>query len=322
MIDYKILKQQLELLPQSTVVLIAGHKNADYDSITSCIALAKILSKLGYTAYALIEKADMDKTYWLDTSCVLNTYDENQEFNFIMLDANRKERLGRFEQLFDNARTTICIDHHEGGNNESKYSFIDKDISSTAEIISHLANEIDDPLHNSILDEEISTLLYAGIAADTNSFYKRVTSQTMLVASMLLYHGANGTFAIKNVCKNLCLREATILSKMFNKIQFDSFHYVVLDRHDDFFKDIPYSTIFKKCAAYLYELIDVNVFGLFLIELDGSVSGVLRSNCDINVDGLATEFGGGGHKKAAGFETYESIEVILAKVKSYVQEQM
>ncbi len=322
MIDYKILKQQLELLPQSTVVLIAGHKNADYDSIASCIALAKILSKLGYTAYALIEKADMDKTYWLDTSCVLNTYDENQEFNFIMLDANRKERLGRFEQLFDNARTTLCIDHHEGGNNESNYSFIDKDISSTAEIIAHLVNETDDLIYNSILDEEISTLLYAGIAADTNSFYKRVTPQTMLIASMLLYHGANGSLAIRNVCKNMSLREATILSKMFNNIVFDELHYVVIDRHEDFFRNVPYSTFFKKCAAYLYELIDVKVFGLFLIELDGSVSGTLRSNCDIDVDELATSLGGGGHKKAAGFETSEDIEVILAKVKSYVQDHM
>ncbi len=322
MIDYKNLKQQLELLPQSTVVLIAGHKNADYDSITSSIALAKILSKLGYTAYALIEKADMDKTYWLDTSCVLNTYDENQEFNFIMLDANRKERLGRFEQLFDNARTTICIDHHEGGNNESNYSFIDKDISSTAEIISHLVNESDDSIYNSILDEEISTLLYAGIAADTNSFYKRVTSQTMLIASILLYHGANGALAIRNVCKNMSLREATILSKMFNNITFDELHYVVIDRHDEFFRNVPYSTLFKKCAAYLYELIDVKVFGLFLIELDDSVSGVIRSNCEIDVDALATSLGGGGHKKAAGFETSEDIEIVLTKVKSYIAERM
>ncbi len=322
MIDYKILKQQLELLPQSTVVLIAGHNNADYDSITSCIALAKILSKLGYTAYALIEKVDMDKTYWLDTSCVLNTYDENQEFNFIMIDANRKERLGRFEQLFDNARTTICIDHHEGGNNESSYSFIDSNISSSAEIIAHLVNETDDLIYNSILDEEISTLLYAGIAADTNSFYKRVTPQTMLIASMLLYHGANGSLAIRNVCKNMSLREATILSKMFNNIVFDELHYVVIDRHEDFFRNVPYSTLFKKCAAYLYELVDVKVFGLFLIELDGSVSGVLRSNCDINVNELATSLGGGGHKKAAGFETSEDIEVVLAKVKSYIAERM
>jgi c-di-AMP phosphodiesterase-like protein len=63
MIDYKTLKQQLELLDKSTVVLIAGHKNADYDSISSCIALAHILTKIGYVSYALLEEKDLDKTF-------------------------------------------------------------------------------------------------------------------------------------------------------------------------------------------------------------------------------------------------------------------
>ena len=154
MIDYKILRQKLELLSKSTVVLIAGHKNADYDSISSCIALASILTKQGYTAYALVEEQDLEKATLFDVSLVITSYPEDKPFNFIMLDANRKERLGRFEKLFDKAEITINIDHHEANENESTYTFVDEKISSTAEIIANLTKEIPNSL-----DKEICFML-------------------------------------------------------------------------------------------------------------------------------------------------------------------
>ena len=262
MIDYKILKQKLELLEKSTVVLIAGHKNADYDSITSCIALANILTKIGYTAYALIEESDMDKTDWLDTSLIINDYAEEQTFNFILLDSPRKERLGIFEAFFDKAQNTILIDHHEIQKCEATYTFVDEHISSTAEIIATLSKE-----YPKILDKTIATLLYAGIVSDTNSFYRRVTSNTMSIASMLMKYDVDSTFVVKNVCKNMTLREATILSHMFNNLEYDTFHYIILDRKDEIFTYVPYNTLFKKCASYIYDLKDLDIFGLFLMEV-------------------------------------------------------
>jgi phosphoesterase RecJ-like protein len=193
MIDYKILRQKLELLPKSTIVLIAGHKNADYDSIGSCIALAHILTKLGYAAYALLEDKDMSKAEWLNTSLVINEYTAEQPFNFILLDSPRKERLGKFEPLFDKALLTICIDHHEIQKCEATYTFVDEYISSTAEIIANLAKG-----YANIMDKNIATHLYAGIVSDTNSFYRRVIPSTMTVASMLMQYNVDNTFVVKN----------------------------------------------------------------------------------------------------------------------------
>ena len=313
MIIYNILKQKLELLDKSTVVLIGGHTNADYDSICSCIALAHILNKLGYTAYALIEERDMDKTDWINTTVIKSDYPLDQAFNFILLDANRKSRLGSFEPLFDKAQTTINIDHHEANKKEADYIFVDEYMSSTAEIIATLAKE-----YPGILDKAIATLLYAGIVSDTNSFYRRVHPSTMKIASMLMQYNVDSTFVVKHACRNMTLRDATILSHMLRQLTYDELHYIVLYRNETILRDVPYHTIFKKCASFVYDLVDINVFGLFLIELDGSISGLLRSNCNMNVDELARTFGGGGHKKAAGFETNLSIDHILCFVKEYV----
>jgi phosphoesterase RecJ-like protein len=43
-------------------------------------------------------------------------------------------------------------------------------------------------------------------------------------------------------------------------------------------------------------------YGILLVEIDGEIRGSLRTNRDdIDVMNIAQNFGGGGHKKAAGF---------------------
>lgn len=314
MIDYVSLKQTIDKLDNDKVILVAGHKNADYDSICSSLALTYLLNKLGKKSYTLLDKSDMEKTYWLNTEYITTEYSLDASFNFILLDANRKNRLGIFENLFDKAKITINIDHHEDNKNEASFVFVDENISSTAEIICNLIREYTDDL----LDKEIATLIYSGIVSDTNSFYKRTTPNTMRIASHLLEYGIDATYIIKHTCKNISLEESNILADMIKNIQYNNLHYIVLDRNNEMYKDVPYNTIFKKCASYIYEISDIRILGIFLIELDGSVSGLLRSNCDIDIDVIAKKFGGGGHKKASGFETNMKINDILKDLNEYI----
>ena len=317
MINYLLLKQTIDKLDRTKTILIAGHKNADYDSICSSLALTYILNKLGKKAYTLLDKSDVDKIYWLNTKHVINEYISNKPYNFILLDSDRKNRLGIFENLFDNADLTINIDHHDDNKNEANYSFVDETISSTGEIICNLIHEYSEAL----LDSETAALLYSAIVSDTNSFYKRITSNTMLIVSNLLKYDIDATYITKHTCKNISLKESNILADMIKNIQYDTFHYIILDRKSPMYTDIPYSTIFKKCASFIYEISDIQILGIFLIELDGSVSGLLRSNCNIDVDIIAKKLGGGGHKKASGFENNMDINSILVDIKNYIKMQ-
>lgn len=315
MIDYLLLKQTIDKLDNNKTILVAGHKNADYDSVCSSIALTCILNKLGKKAYTLLDKSDMDKTYWLNTKYVINEYVLNDPYNFILLDSDRKNRLGIFEPLFDKADLTISIDHHENNKNESDYIFVEEQISSTGEIICNLINEYSEAL----LDSETAALLYSAIVSDTNSFYKRITSNTMLIVSNLLKYDIDATYITKHTCKNISLKESNILADMIKNIQYDTFHYIILDRKNSMYTDIPYSTIFKKCASFIYEISDIPLLGIFLIELDNSISGLLRSNCNIDVDVIAKKLGGGGHKKAAGFENNMDINTVIQTTQKHIK---
>ena len=315
MIDYKKLKQIIDNLPNDEIIILGGHKNTDYDSICSTLSLTLLLNKIGKEAFMLLEEKDYDKLNWYGNfNFIIKKYDLSDKYNFILLDSNRKSRLGIFEKYFDKANIKINIDHHEDNKNEADYIFVDENISSTCEIIYNLIN-----LYENIIDKNIATLLYAGIASDTNSFYKRVTSNTMEVASNLLKYNIDSSYIIKNVCKNMTLEESEILADMISNIKYDDFHYITMDRNNELYKNIDYSVIFKKCASIIYEISDIQVLGLFLKELDGSISGLFRSNCEIDVDVLATKLGGGGHKKASGFENDMDIQKVLQISKDYMK---
>lgn len=317
MINYELLKEIVDSLPNDKIILLGGHENTDYDSIGSAYALTLFLNKVGKKAFMLLEEKDIPKLDWFgNTNFIVSNINIKHNYNFILLDSNRKSRLGIFEPYFDKADITINIDHHESNKNESNYIFVDKDISSTSEIIFNLIN-----LYNDKLDKDIATLLYAGIASDTNSFYRRVTSDTMEVASILLKYNIDSTNIIKNVCKNMTLEETKILSDMLSNIKYSSFHYIVMNRNNPLYKNVDYNVIFKKLASIIYDIKEIKLIGLFLIELDGSISGLFRSNCDIDVDQLAISLGGGGHKKASGFENNMNIDKILDTCKTYIKKQ-
>lgn len=317
MINYELLKEVIDKLPNDKIILLGGHENTDYDSIGSVYALTLFLNKIGKRAFMLLEESDKSKLDWFgNTNFIVSNINIKGNYNFILLDSNRKSRLGVFENYFDNADITINIDHHENNNKEANYIFVDKDISSTSEIIFNLIN-----LYNNKLDKDIATLLYAGIASDTNSFYRRATSDTMEVASILLKYNIDPTNIVKNVCKNMTLEETKVLSDMLSNIKYSEFHYIVMDRNNPLYKNIDYNVIFKKLASIIYDIKEIKLIGLFLIELDGSISGLFRSNCNIDVDKLAISLGGGGHKKASGFENNMNIEDVINKCKTYIKKQ-
>ena len=141
MINYELLKNTIDKLPNDKIILLGGHENTDYDSIGSSYALTLFLNKIGKKTFMLLEEKDLSKLDWFgNTNFIISNIDISDNYNFILLDSNRKSRLGIFENYFDNAEITINIDHHENNSNESNYTFVDNKISSTSEIIFNLIN--------------------------------------------------------------------------------------------------------------------------------------------------------------------------------------
>lgn len=311
--SYKEIKKFLNDIPNDRAIIIAGHENADMDSIGSSLALAYFLNNIGKNDISvLIDKKDMYKIQWFNNNKFIVQNISRENYVFIMVDLNRKKRLGIFENYFDNAGLTINIDHHENNKKESDYIISDENISSTSEMIFYLINEFD-----TRFDKNIATLLYAGILTDTAGFSHRLTPKTFEAMSKLLECGIDYKYITKKVFLERTMKEAKALSKMLSEINYDVFHYIIINKNDEIFNSLEYSMMFKKMVPILKNIEDIKVLGIFLIDND-KVFGEFKANIDIDMSKLAERFGGGGHKDSAGFESDIDIEEILKISKEYI----
>ena len=106
----------------------------------------------------------------------------------ISVDVSSLDRLGKFEDIFQNAISNICIDHHVSSDGDfAEFNKIEPDASSTCEVIYRL-------LDKDKIDRDIATCLYTGIIHDTGVFkYESTSPETMMIAADLMSHGFDFT---------------------------------------------------------------------------------------------------------------------------------
>ena len=312
-INYKVLKEKIETIPSNQLIVVAGHKNPDMDSIGASLSLVYFLNKLNKRAIMLLENKEYENFEFLRNNQLITDKVDEDAYIFFLMDSNKKERLWVFERYFDNASCTFNIDHHENNKNESDYVLSDSKISSTCEMVYKLIN-----LFNKKIDKKISELLYAGIITDTNCFLNNVTSDTFKVAGILLDFGIDYNYIIRKFYLGKNKDEFEVLKDMINNITYDGFFYIIIDRNKDVYRNISYNNIVKKIVPIILQYDEINMLATIIVQ-NKIVRVSLRSNIFIDVEKIAKEFGGGGHKEAAAFQVENiKVEEIIKKIKKYI----
>ena len=295
-------------------IYIAGHLKPDQDSIGSCLAVAEFLKKNGKTVFVLLEEKDNDIISLKGDYSLIVSKVSHAKYNFIALDLNEKKRLGSFEKDFDGAEYKINIDHHQDNKYEADFTLSIPGISSTCEIIF----EIIKTEGRSAFTKTICEYLYAGILNDTNCFTRRLSSKTMAIAQRLINFKIDYVKIIKKTFSERTLYEFQALAKLVDGIKYDGFHYVVVDKKDPAFEKLTHNQIVKKLAEDLRQIEGFDVF-LVLIKQEDTIVAKVMSNVSEIADKLAAVFGGGGHKKEAGFTIKNvAVEEIIKSAKKFL----
>ncbi len=209
------------------------------------------------------------------------------------------ERLKKFAKI---SKNLINIDHHPKNDlwKVANYNLIDQKVSSASEIVWAILNELGTPI-----SRDIATALLTGIYTDTGGFKHPNTSpETLKVASKLLNSGAQ----LKKITKNVALNKSVSSLKLWG---------VALGRiRKNLDLQIVSSVITRQdledCGAIYADLTgvvnlmdtipDVKAAILFFETPEGEIRASLRTERDdVDVSKIAKLFGGGGHKRAAGF---------------------
>jgi phosphoesterase RecJ-like protein len=300
--------------------VLATHIRPDGDALGSLFGLARILGQLGKQAVCYLEEpppelhsalgsgvrveTDIERILAFAQSCGSNIMG-------ICLDCGDMARLGENGAALREIRPFAVIDHHQGNDGFGDLHWIEPHRSSTGEMVYDLAVELGAAENMSL---ETAECLYTALVTDTGSFqYDSTSAHTFAVAGRLLNRG---------------VKPAKISQRLYDNATFGSLQLMqlVLSTLQTFFDDqvavIQVSQKMLETTGADYEdcgnLINFprSIKGVraavFLKEReDGEVSVSIRAKGDCDVAQAAAQFGGGGHKNAAGFRLHgQSMEQV------------
>lgn len=289
-----------KVLKDVSTVAIGGHIRPDGDCVGSCMGLYLYLKKYYcQISVDLYLETVPDSFRFLNSSEeIRNEVKEGMVYDlFITLDCGDEDRLGFAKVLYDNAKHTFCVDHHISNQAFAEQNMIVSDASSTSELVYNL-------LEKEKITKEIAEALFMGIVHDTGVFqYSCASPETFEVAAKLLRAGIDGpdiidrTFYEKTYAQNQILGRALLESMLFmdKKCIVSS----VTQKEMDFYGITPKEM--EGIVSQLRVTKGVEV-AIFMYEIEPNIYKIsLRSKDQIDVSRIAQYFGGGGHKKAAGF---------------------
>lgn len=314
-----------EVLEGVKSVVILGHVNPDGDCAGSCLGMYNYLSEQYPEVYVQVylEPLSSKFSYMKHFDEVKNTPPQEPEacpsFELcITLDASDTARLGAFLPYLQNAKNSLCIDHHVTNKGMGAFNVIVPEASSTCEVLYTL-------LDSEKISKETAECLYTGIVHDTGVFKFSCTSpQTMRIAGELMEKGIDfswiidETFYKKTYIQNQILGRALLESItflhgtcIFSVVRKKDMAFYGVDKKDlDGIVEQLRVTDKVECAIFLYET-DVHEYKVSM-----------RSKNIVDVSKIAAFFGGGGHAKAAGCTMTGSIYDVINNLSLHIEKQL
>ncbi len=298
------------LIDEAKKICILGHINPDGDCIGSTLGLYNYIKNKYDDKFVRVylEKAS-DKFNILEGFKEISQ-DLNDAIDFdlcIVCDCGSEERIKDFAIYLKRAKKIMIIDHHETNNIKCENIILDKNAPATSELV---YKNID----KKYIDKKVAECLYVGIAHDTGVFrYSNTNKNTLIIVSELIDKGINFSELLDITMFKQKFNQKVITANIINRAKFlckgkvlfswtnkEEVNSLSLDNRDiDMVVGYMRETIGIDIAVFAYE-IGVNIYKISL-----------RSNGEkINCADFSKKYGGGGHKKAAGFTLKMSIEEI------------
>src|SRR5690242_2113232 len=299
--------------------LLVTHENPDGDALGSLLATKLALDQLGKDSVMyLYGDAPLPREYsFMPLEGILREPPpDSGERVLVALDCANESRIGPETTVLESAPLTLDIDHHHDNSRFGGVNLVIGDASSTGEVLRDVFRELDVEL-----TPEIAEALYIAVVTDTGRFqYSNTTPKALRLAADLVEAGADVHKVFQGVYETVQFAKLKLLARALDRAQiFDGGRIVVsyLLRKD--FADVgaeePYS---EGIIDYLRAVEGAELAALIREPpRDGSPARKvsLRSSVDeLDVSAVAREFGGGGHRQAAGFGTDLSIEEITERI--------
>ena len=293
--------QIIEALRQADNVLIVSHVFPDGDALGSQLALGEILESLGKKVYYYCEEFVSTMYEFMPGSEKLrNDLPDIAPFDAaVAVDCGDRFRLGHEMDTLLQIHPFIVIDHHAGHRDFGNISWVEADRSSTAEMIFDLALAL-----NVDISYNAAYCLYTAIVSDSGSFkYESTSAYTFHVASDLLDRGVKPAEVAGKLFDNYSVNRLRLLEKVLGSLMlYAEGQVAVLSATNEMFEASGANR--EETEEFINlprALRSVKVAVLIKETLDGYIKVSLRAKGECDVSQVASKYGGGGHRNAAGY---------------------
>lgn len=303
-------------------VLLFGHVNPDGDTMGSVLAMKLRLERMGKRVQAMVDGFVPSYLAFLPGAHgVLNAEAVPEAFDLALaVDVASIDRLGRCEGLFASSEKTAVIDHHGTNTGYAQINMIDGDAPAAAILVYRLFVQMDMPLTQ---DEAIC--LYTALATDTGNFiYDSTNAESFSMMSGLMEAGLPLAEYSRMLFRQKELLHVRLLAEVLPSLRVTANGRVAglrltqaqmqrVGANGGYTEGIVNYAIDLEgvCMAYFAREVD-----------DGKVKVSLRALEPCAVDGIAAQFGGGGHKLAAGLTLNMPMDEVIATIEAALEAQL
>ncbi len=296
----KIIDRILQGIGEHRTFCIVGHVRPDGDCIGSQLGLALALRDQVKKVTCWNEDAVPDKLAFLDPDKLVQKPRPGMEFDCVIAtDCASLERLGKVGKCIGKRKLFINIDHHASNTRYADINWISAREPSSGEIIFRLLKAAGWPITPAIAD-----CLFTAVSTDTGSFqYPSTRPSTYNVAGELVKRGANLATICDEVYQSYPLSRARLLKHVYNKFRLTHDNRIAYFwlKKADFLRTGADTNDSEGLIDHIRAIEPVIIACVFEEMAPESTRISLRSKSDkVNVNEIAAQFGGGGHRAAAG----------------------
>jgi len=318
------LKKVIECIRRNNNFVITAHTNLEGDALGSELAFYFLLKALGKRAIII---NDDSLPYGYDFLPGVNKiikYKDNLKgikFDcFVLLDCSGMKRCGEVYRLNRENKPVLNIDHHISNDNFGDVNWVEPHTSSCCEMIYKIYKKIPVPI-----TKASALCLYTGILTDTGSFrYSNTSSFVHKAVAELIGYGLNPAEIYNNIYARVPYQDMKLLASILPKMNLCANAKVV------WFTVTRRALKNRKLSFDLSESIlnfgrsikDVEVVALFKenMGLKNEIRINFRSQGKVDVNKIASYFGGGGHRTASACTMRASLSEARRRVLKKIEE--
>lgn len=292
-----------ELIEEVGSICLITHKKPDGDAIGSLGAMYHFLKELGKEVYMIVPDITPRFSFMPDIDKVTDRFPENKEIDLLIcLDCSEIERRTCIaKEDLERAKKLMVIDHHIGVADDVDLKIIDCSAPSNCEIVYKVIKYM-----GHTISQATASYLYLGLLTDTGSFnYERTTGDTYRIAGELVDTGIDFTTICKKMNDTYSENKMKVIAHVINNTEkyYDGkLRISVLDKQ--YQDEINAKEDDVDCLVNYLRCVEGTIVSVYIRwTKDDEYKVSIRAEDPIDATNLAKAFHGGGHKRAAGFET-------------------